>query len=210
MARTKMERILSLKPKSLSFAPQDIKPLDSVTLGHDELEALYLMDSMGLYQEECAQKMQVSRPTFSRIIESARKKVSDALIHGKTLKIDDQKSEFMVCLPSDDMESISKNVIIAHNFGFFKVSESGFELIEWIKNPIMVEIMNRYLHFKNDEEAKGMGAGRILPPLFREVNLFLAKNIGDGLRRNIEGMGIPVQLVKKTSIQDTLETLLKK
>jgi len=54
----------------------------------DELEALRLKDLMGLGQEEAARKMKISQPTFNRLISSARKKVADALVNGKAIKIE--------------------------------------------------------------------------------------------------------------------------
>jgi len=64
-----------------------LSALQCVELAVDELEALRLADLEGLYQEEAAQRMNVSRQTFGRIIESAHKKVADALVHGKALSI---------------------------------------------------------------------------------------------------------------------------
>lgn len=54
----------------------------------DEFEALRQADLVGLYQRQAAEQMGVSRPTFSRIIESAHRKVADALVHGKALRIE--------------------------------------------------------------------------------------------------------------------------
>jgi uncharacterized protein len=54
----------------------------------DEFEALRLADLDGLYQEQAAEQMNVSRPTFSRGIESAHRKLADALVHGKALRIE--------------------------------------------------------------------------------------------------------------------------
>ena len=54
----------------------------------DEFEALRQADLGGLYQQQAAEQMGVSRPTFSRIIESAHRKVADALVHGKALRIE--------------------------------------------------------------------------------------------------------------------------
>lgn len=62
--------------------------LEQVTLTLDEVEALRLADLNGLYQEQAAAQMKISRPTFSRIIEEARRKVADALIHGKALRLE--------------------------------------------------------------------------------------------------------------------------
>jgi len=54
----------------------------------DEFEALRLADLDGLYQEQAAEQMNVSRTTFSRIVVSARRKMADALVHGKALRIE--------------------------------------------------------------------------------------------------------------------------
>ena len=54
----------------------------------DELEALRLADLESLYQEQAAGRMKVSRQTFGRIVESARRKVAEALVEGKALRID--------------------------------------------------------------------------------------------------------------------------
>lgn len=59
-----------------------------VILTLDEFEALRLADLEGLYQEEAAQRMGVSRPTFGRILGVAHRKVAEALILGKALRIE--------------------------------------------------------------------------------------------------------------------------
>lgn len=61
--------------------------LECVELTVDELEAVRLADLEGMYQEEAAAKMNVSRQTFGRIVEAAHKKIADALVHGKALSI---------------------------------------------------------------------------------------------------------------------------
>ena len=67
--------------------------LEEVYLRMDELEAIRLADYEGLYHEEAAAKMQVSRATFGRILEEARRKVAEAIIQGKALHIEAQKEE---------------------------------------------------------------------------------------------------------------------
>jgi predicted DNA-binding protein (UPF0251 family) len=72
------------------FKPRGI-PLDQleeVILKLDEWEALRLADWEGLYQEEAAGRMGISRQTFGNIIESAHKKIADVLLHAKALKIE--------------------------------------------------------------------------------------------------------------------------
>jgi len=61
--------------------------LEQVNLTLDGLEALRLADLEGLYQEEAAQRMGVSRATFARVLATARKTVAEALVHGKAVEI---------------------------------------------------------------------------------------------------------------------------
>lgn len=61
--------------------------LEAVALSVDELEALRLADLEGLYHDGAARRMGVSRATFGRIVETARRKVAEALVGGKALKI---------------------------------------------------------------------------------------------------------------------------
>jgi predicted DNA-binding protein (UPF0251 family) len=65
-----------------------IRLLEEVVLALDELEALRLADLDGLYQEQAAERMKISRPTFARIVEQARRKVAEALVHGKALRLE--------------------------------------------------------------------------------------------------------------------------
>jgi predicted DNA-binding protein (UPF0251 family) len=60
--------------------------LESVGVTLDGLEALRLADLEGLYQEEAARRMNVSRPTFARILAQARRAVAEALVLGKALE----------------------------------------------------------------------------------------------------------------------------
>jgi len=54
----------------------------------DEFEAVRLADREGMYHEQAAEHMGVSRPTFSRILESARQRIAEALVLGKVLRIE--------------------------------------------------------------------------------------------------------------------------
>ena len=85
-----------IKPRKVLFDPDVVyfKPravplslLDEVELGIDELEALRLCDHKNLEQNEAAKKMKISQSTLQRILTSARKKVAEALIEGKAIKI---------------------------------------------------------------------------------------------------------------------------
>ena len=65
-----------------------MRELEEVVMTLDEFEAMRLASLDGLYQEQAAEQMNISRPTFSRIIESAHRKMADALVHGKALRIE--------------------------------------------------------------------------------------------------------------------------
>jgi uncharacterized protein len=90
MARPKNCRRVGSMPGSNYFKPRGIplSMLEEVVLSVDEFEAIRLADLEGLYQEQAAERMKISRQTFGRIIESAHKKVAEVLVTGKVLKIE--------------------------------------------------------------------------------------------------------------------------
>ncbi|HOV60080.1 MAG TPA: DUF134 domain-containing protein [Candidatus Hydrogenedentes bacterium] len=66
----------------------DSPPGNELVLGHDELEAIRLADMEGLYQDEAASRMNISRQTFARVVAMARHKVARALVEGKPLRVE--------------------------------------------------------------------------------------------------------------------------
>jgi predicted DNA-binding protein (UPF0251 family) len=85
---TKCRRV-DFFPENSYFVPIG-KPkckLEEIVLKVEELEAMRLKDIEELNQEECAERMQVSRQTFQNIIDSARKKIAIALTEGKAINI---------------------------------------------------------------------------------------------------------------------------
>lgn len=90
MARPTKWRQIEQLPTVDNFIPSkpDATDFEENVLKLEELEAIRLKDLEGLEQEECAVKMQVSRPTFQRILLSAREKVADSLINGKAIRIE--------------------------------------------------------------------------------------------------------------------------
>lgn len=75
------------------FKPRGIpaSDLEEISLPLDEFEAVRLADFEGLYHMEAAAHMNISRQTFGRIVASARRKIADALINGKALRIEDDR-----------------------------------------------------------------------------------------------------------------------
>jgi predicted DNA-binding protein (UPF0251 family) len=90
MARPHCRRRIAATPGCLAFKPAGVarSGLAEIVLGMDELEALRLADVEGLYQEDAAERMKVSRQTFGRIVAAARKKVAKALVEGTSLRIE--------------------------------------------------------------------------------------------------------------------------
>lgn len=92
MPRPKKYRRVCCNPSTLYFKPRGIPvfELEEVVLNHDELESLRLADLLSYSQETAANEMKISRATFGRIVEIARKKVADAILNGKAVRINDK------------------------------------------------------------------------------------------------------------------------
>lgn len=89
MPRNKCPRTVNCNPNVKYYKPQGIplRELDEVILELDEVEAIRLSDLHGLYYNDAAKQMNISRQTFGRIIEMARNKIADAILNGKAIKI---------------------------------------------------------------------------------------------------------------------------
>ena len=90
MPRPRCRRLIGGPPGCVLFEPAGVpaSTLTEVILGVDELEAIRLADLEGLYQEQAAERMNVSRQTFGRIVADARMKVARALVEGMSLRIE--------------------------------------------------------------------------------------------------------------------------
>ncbi len=159
------------------------RELEEVRLGFDEAEALRLADLEGLYQEAAARSMGVSRPTFGRIIETARHKVADAILNGKALRIDggeiiiDEKGEriMKIAVPSRDG-------LVDEHFGhckeFLIFSVEGKSLIPQQTMP--------------SPEACGCKSGIAAELARAGVSHLIAGNMGEGAVRVLSANGITV------------------
>jgi uncharacterized protein len=89
MARPRLCRSVKFDPNVTYFKPRGVpmSTLDEVQLTIEEVEVLRLKNVKDLDQNECAKKMKTSQSTFQRILSSAYKKISEALIEGKAIKI---------------------------------------------------------------------------------------------------------------------------
>lgn len=94
MPRPRCSRRIDGAPGARIFKPagQPAASLEEVALSLEEYEAIRLADFEGLYQEEAARRMGVSRQTFGRGVEAARRKVARALVLGLVLRIEDPEA----------------------------------------------------------------------------------------------------------------------
>jgi len=90
MARPKKHRRVAFNPAISYFKPRGIpmRDLSEVRLTVDEREAIRLADFLSMSHEEAGRHMNVSRATFGRIVQQARKVVADALINGKAINVE--------------------------------------------------------------------------------------------------------------------------
>ena len=90
MPRPCKKRKVRSRPNSNYFKPAGIpmSELKEIELTLEEFESLKLIDVKMSSQSEAAEKMEVSQPSFSRTLQSARRKLSEAIINGKAIKIE--------------------------------------------------------------------------------------------------------------------------
>lgn len=99
MARPIKWRKVECMPAMSYFVPleKELPGIPENVLKLEELEAIRLKDLEGLEQGKCAERMEVSRPTFQRILLSAREKVADSLINGKMIHIEGGNFTLNIC-----------------------------------------------------------------------------------------------------------------
>jgi len=183
MPREKNIRKLSFKPMFKSYVPKKCPSNGHTILLHEEIEAIYLMDSLGLYQEEAAKRMEVSRPTFTRILKNARTKLANGLICGHEITLEDDLNESILAICSDTTHNISNSVPTARYILLIKQSDEKIEQLEVLDNPSFQNIKKPAI---------------ALPQLLLDnnVNTFVASKVGEGLKNSLMLKGIKVLLKK--------------
>lgn len=90
MARPRKRRRVCSLPDHLSFGPLNgqMKDKEEIILSIEEFEVVRLIDLEGLEQQETAERMEVARSTIQRMYTEAKKKIADAIVNGKVLKIE--------------------------------------------------------------------------------------------------------------------------
>ncbi len=180
MGRLKNKRNLSFKPIYKSFVPEDKTFEGVVKLLDEEIEAIYLMDVKNLYQEDAAKMMEVSRPTFTRILKTARQKLATGIISGSKILIEDSLDFYIIALCSND-ESLKSLSPLDRYIFIYKLEDEKLEFIKKCDNPAYM-----------GKEKVAM----VLPEclLQNNVNIFIGSKVGEGLKNSLLSKGIDTQI----------------
>lgn len=177
MGREKTKRNLVFKPAFKDFIPEE-KVYNGIThLLHEEMEAIYLMDILELYQEEAAKSMEVSRPTFTRILKNARQKLTRALVYGNKISIEDANTAYIIAICSASKDNFESILSTDQYISIYKVENSEVTLIKL---------------FESDVFLKKQKPAIVLPQIFLDfnVNIFLSTRIGEGVKNSLLAKGI--------------------
>ncbi|MEW6202299.1 MAG: DUF134 domain-containing protein [bacterium] len=89
LPRPKKCRCIWNEPRIVYFKPRAVplSELEEIILHYEEYEAVRLADLEGFEQVKASKRMKISRQTFGRVLQSARKKIADAVVNGKALKV---------------------------------------------------------------------------------------------------------------------------
>jgi len=194
MGRDKLKRNLQFKPLCKTFTTKECESDETIHLLHEELEALYLMDAQELYQADAAEKMNVSRPTFARILKSARQKVTMMLITGANLYVEDIKEDYTVLIPSYKKEHIAIGKPDAPFLFLYHIKGDTILKKEVLENPVFTESIR---------------PGQALPRLANiySINFFVALSVGEGLKSALFSKGV-YSIVKSQFTQKSLFSLI--
>lgn len=108
MARPRKRRRVCCVPSEVLYGPinQDIDCNSIIILTVEEYEVIRLMDLLKLTQEECSQRMNVSRTSIQRLYDEARFKLADSFINKKAIKI--EGGDYIVC-NGENIDCCGKN-----------------------------------------------------------------------------------------------------
>ena len=194
MGRNKIQRACSFKPNFTRFSPCSNPCNGKMELNSDEMEAIFLIDYQGEYQESAANKMNISRPTLSRIIKSARKKIATSLILGYEINIIDNKDKFIIAL----------SVQNKNNFLNLSNTNDMIALVH-LANKKVIEIN----YIDNPLTQKDKKPSQVLPSLLKEHNVhyWVSNKIGEGLKNSLLTKGIFTKELKSIKYKRDIANL---
>ncbi len=193
MGRKKITRECSFKPLHKNFAPISTKQNGVMELNSDEIEAIFLMDYQGLYQEDAAKNMNISRPTLSRIIKNARKKIATALVLGYEINIIDNRDKFIVALSVEKKRDFSALSNHSALIALIHLENSQIIGISYKDNPCACTVQS---------------ISTILPDFLKKHNVhyWISNKIDEELKNSLLAKGVFTQKADKI---DPIEEITK-
>jgi predicted DNA-binding protein (UPF0251 family)/predicted Fe-Mo cluster-binding NifX family protein len=225
--RRRRTRCIELHPSHTCFKPCGVRGrrLDTVTLQADEFEALRLMDYEGLYQDECARRMGISRTTLSRSLAQARRKVTDALLNGKTLLIEVSDHATLSHASARSLETKVPDTPTFRHAGTIEpgattirppkirgnhmkiaVTSQNRRLVTehagkcrkfWIYEVVEGEVRNKRL-LELPKEQSFHDSPRAAPHPLDTVDVLITSGMGRGLERRLRERGIEAVVTRET------------
>lgn len=205
MARPHSCRKISGIPVAGMFKPVGIpvSNLDFLVLSLDEFEAVKLADLEGKYQEEASQLMHVSRPTFGRIIESAHKKIAEALVLGKALRIEGGPVAVSTATSSHQGETMNICIPIVEDKGIQSQVNGHFGSAPLFLIVDTEKMSTRAVINKDMHHAHGMC--QPLAALSNEkLDAVVVGGIGMGALNKLRAAGIKVYMGRQTTVEQVV------
>lgn len=209
-------RLVSGTPGAVFFKPAGIptRELTEVVMSLDEFEAIRLADREGLYQEEAAGRMGISRTTFGRILESAHRKVAEVLAGGRCLRLEGGHVHPAESEPLRSVSPRQKETLV--NICIPVTADRGLESPvsgHFGSAPLfmLVDVETRRAKaFTNTRAVHEHGACRPLDALAgNEIDALVVGGIGAGALMKLQGAGIRVFRATAPTVAGCLDAFAK-
>ena len=192
------------------FKPRGVplSEMEEVVLTVDELESIRLADLLGMYQEEGAAVMNVSRPTFGRIVDQARKKIAEALVHGKALRIEGGPVEVAPAARASVTEGGKMYIAVSTTDGKTICGHLGKCRDFIVYETEGTEIKGKRMRSTGGACPGGSGAGHDTSP-FAGCHAVITGGMGQGMLNGLAAQGIVPVITSLTDPDEAVLGLLK-
>jgi predicted DNA-binding protein (UPF0251 family)/predicted Fe-Mo cluster-binding NifX family protein len=208
--RPKSCRRVGSSPDVTYFKPRGVplSEIEEVVLSVDELESLRLADLEGMYQEEAAALMNVSRPTFGRIVDSARKKIAAALVQGKALRIEGGPVEAAAILKAPGKKGEKMYIAVSTGDGKTICGHLGKCRDFIIYETEGTKIKGKRMTGSGGACPGGSGGGHDTSP-FAGCKAVITRGMGQGMLNSLTAAGVVPVITSLTDPDEAVLGLLK-
>ena len=186
---------------------RDIKVM---TLKDEEWEAINLVDYKDLNHEEAAELMGISRPTFSRLILSARKVVASALVEGTALEIGGGDFQMVLKEETNDQNNNSKEIKMKIAFSITGDDVSAPVEQKFGRSPKFLIFDTENDNFKiidntNYDAPGGAGVKAAETVIKAGVKIVVTGDCGPKALNALKQADVTIYSIKNASIKDALD-----